>query len=107
MRKNEPPKQIFTDKLKPYKAALRDLNTLEIHETQQYKNNQIENSHLHFRRREKMMNKFRLARSLEKFTAPQSTFQNHFNHQRHREKRPHFKNLRDASVNIWNEILVA
>ena len=101
------PKEIVTDKLRSYRAGMRDLNMVDIHETQQYKNNQIENSHLHFRRREKTMNKFRLARSLQKFTAIQSTFQNHFNHQRHLEKRPHFKNLRDVSVNVWNEILVA
>ena len=101
------PKEIVTDKLRSYRAGMRDLNMVDIHETQQYKNNQIENSHLHFRRREKMMNKFRLARSLQKFTAIQSSFQNHFNHQRHIEKREHFKDLRQTSVNVWNEILVA
>jgi len=107
VRNHGRPKEITTDKLKSYRAAMRDLNMVDIHETRQYKNNQIENSHLHFRRREKMMNKFRLARSLQKFTAIQSTFQNHFNHQHHIEKRPHFKSLRNVSVNIWNEILVA
>ncbi len=101
------PKQIVTDKLKSYRAGMRDLNMVDIHETQQYKNNQIENSHLHFRRREKMMNKFRLARSLQKFTAIQSVFQNHFYHQRHIEKRPHFKDLRQTSVNVWDELLIA
>ncbi len=54
-----------------------------------------------------MMNRFRSMHSLEKFTAIQSPFQNHFNHQRHIEKREHFRNLRQASVNVWNEILVA
>ena len=102
-----PPKQIVTDKLGSYKAALREINMDHIQETKRYKNNQIENSHLHFRRREKMMNKFRLARSLEKFANIQSVFQNHFNHQRHIENRPHFKNLRQTSVDVWNEILVA
>tara|TARA_Y100001960_G_C14406303_1_gene695960 strand:- start:94 stop:420 length:327 start_codon:yes stop_codon:yes gene_type:complete len=101
------PKEIITDKLGSYRAGMRDLNMVDIHEIQQYKNNQIENSHLHFRRREKMMNKFRLARSLQKFTAIQSSFQNHFNHQRHIEKREHFKDLRQTSVDVWNEILVA
>lgn len=105
--KNEPPKCIVTDKLRSYKAALREMNMLDIHDTRQYKNNQIENSHLHFRRREKMMNKFRLARSLEIFANMQSVFQNHFNHQRHIEKRPHFKNLRQTSVDVRNGILAA
>ena len=105
--KNEPPKCNVTDKLRSYKAALREMNMLGIHDTRQYKNNQIENSHLHFRRREKMMNKFRLAKSLQKFTAIQSAFQNHFNHQRHSENREHFKDLRQASVDVWSELLVA
>lgn len=107
VRQHGKPKEIVTDKLKSYRAGMRDLNMVDIHEKQQYKHNQIENSHLHFRRRGKMMNKFRLARSLQKFAAIQSTFQNHLNHQRHIEKRPHFKNLRNVSVNVWNEILVA
>jgi len=74
LKNHEPPKCIVTDKLRSYKAALREINMDHFQETKQYQNNQIENSHLHFRRREKMMNTFRLARSLEKFTAIQSTF---------------------------------
>ena len=107
LKNHEPPKQIVTDKLSSYRAALRELNLTHIQETRRYKNNQIENSHLHFRRREKMMNRFRSMQSLEKFTAIQSQIQNHFNHQRHIEKREHFKNLRQSSVDIWKEILVA
>ena len=101
------PKQIITDKLRSYKAALRDLDMVHLQETKQYANNQVENSHLHFRRREKIMNRFRLMGSLQKFTAIQSQFQNHFNHERHNEKRDTFKNLRQSSLDAWNEILVA
>ena len=102
-----PPKEIVTDKLGSYRAALRELDMSHLQETRRYKNNQIENSHLHFRRREKIMNRFRSMGSLQKFTAIQSTFQNHFNHQRHIEKREGFKSLRQTSVDVWNEILVA
>ncbi|HQX26702.1 MAG TPA: IS6 family transposase [Alphaproteobacteria bacterium] len=97
------PKEIVTDKLPSYKAALRDLNLDHLQETGRYKNNQIENSHLHFRRRERGMNKFRLMRSLQKFISIQSTFQNHFNNQRHLENRQSFKNLRQNSINAWKE----
>ncbi len=107
LKNYQPPKQIVTDKLGSYRAALKELNLIHIQETKRYKNNQIENSHLHFRRREKIMNRFRSMQSLEKFTAIQSQFQNHFNHQRHIEKREHFKNLRQSSVDVWNEVLVA
>lgn len=98
------PKEIVTDKLASYGAALQKLNMKHLQETGQYKNNQVENSHLHFRRRERGMNKFRLMRSLQKFTAIQSSFLNHFNHQRHLENRQNFKNLRQNSVDTWQEI---
>ncbi|MCB1652174.1 MAG: IS6 family transposase, partial [Alphaproteobacteria bacterium] len=62
--------------------------------TQQYKNNRAENSHLHFRRREHGMNRFRSMRSLQKFVSIYSSFLNHFNHQRPLETRQTFKNLR-------------
>ena len=98
------PREIITDKLASYGAALRKLNMWHLQETGRYKNNQVENSHLHFRRREKMWNKFRSMRSLQKFTSIQSIFQNHFNHQRHIENRQNFKNLRQDSVNSWKEV---
>ena len=98
------PQEIVTDKLPSYKAALKDINSAHLQNTQRYKNNQVENSHLHFRRRERGMNKFRSMKALQKFTSIQSTFQNHFNHQRHLEKRETFKILRQNSVNSWKEI---
>ena len=47
--------ETVTDKLASYGAALRDLGIRHRHETGQYENNQAENSHLHFRRRERAM----------------------------------------------------
>ena len=99
------PRQIITDKLASYRAALKDLSLVHLQETQRYQNNQVENSHLHFRRREKMMNRFRSMRSLEQFASIQSQFQNHFNYQRHIETRTYFKQLRQQSLDSWNAIL--
>jgi putative transposase len=104
MSRHGRPKEIVTDKLASYKAALRDIGAMDLQNTTQYKNNQIENSHLHFRQRERSMNKFRSMRSLQKFTAIQSSFLNHFNHQRHLEKRQNFKSLRQNSVEQWRRI---
>lgn len=105
--KHGQPKEIITDKLPSYKAALKELNIAYLQNTDQYANNQCENSHLHFRRREKMMNKFRSHKSLQKFTSIQASFLNHFNHQRHIETRQNFKNLRQNSLESWNNIHVA
>jgi len=57
------PQEIVTDKLPPYGAALCDLNMKHLQNTARYKNNQAENSHLHFRRRKKVMSKFKSMRS--------------------------------------------
>lgn len=100
------PKEIVTDKLRSYKAALKDINIAHLQNTDQYANNQVKNLHLHFRRREKMMNKFRSMKSLQKFTSIQAPFLNHFNHQRHIEIRQNFKNLRQNSIESWNNICI-
>ena len=98
------PQEIVTDKLASYKAALKDLGLQHLQETGQYKNNQVENSHLHFRRRERGMNKFRSHHSLQKFISIQSIFQNYFNHQRHIETRENYKNLRQNSFELWKDV---
>ncbi len=98
------PKEIVTDKLASYKATLKDMGAAILQNTEQYKNNQVENSHLHFRRRERGMNKFRSMHFLQKFISIQSLFLNHFNYQRHLETRPTFKKLRQGSVNSLQEM---
>ncbi|WP_133487912.1 IS6 family transposase [Aliiroseovarius marinus] len=95
------PHEIVTDKLGSYRAALRDLNLLGRHETGQYENNQSENSHLHFRRRERAMCRFRSMRSLQKFTSIHAAIFNQFSHQRHLETRIRFKELRAQSLTDW------
>ncbi|WP_247869158.1 DDE-type integrase/transposase/recombinase [Ahrensia sp. 13_GOM-1096m] len=44
------PTIVVTDKLCSYGVALRDLGIRNRHETGQYQNNQVESSHLNFRR---------------------------------------------------------
>ena len=39
------PQEIVTDKLPSYKAALKDINSAHLQNTQRYLNNQVENSH--------------------------------------------------------------
>lgn len=53
MSRHGRPKEIVTDKLPSYKAALRDIGAMNLQNIGGYKNNQVENSHLHFRRRER------------------------------------------------------
>ena len=98
--------EIVTDKLGSYSAALRDLGISSKHQTGQYKNNQVENSHLHFRRRERAMNRFRSMGALQKFSSIHADVFNQFSHQRHFLSRSNFKLLRDQSLTDWRNLCV-
>ncbi len=74
------PKVIVTDRLRSYRAAMSQLGNASRQETERWLNNRAENSHLPFRRRERAIQRFRLARSLQKFTSIHSSVKNHFNH---------------------------
>jgi len=94
LKKHGIPKRIVTDKLRSYQAALKEICAdTKVQDTTQYKNNLCENSHLPFRRRERAMQRFRSTVTLPLFTQIQSQIYNHFNHQRHLQKREnHFPN---------------
>jgi putative transposase len=53
------------------------------------------------------MARFRQMRSLQKFAAAHASVHNHFNHDRSLERRPRFKDLRDAALAEWRELLAA
>ena len=58
-----------TDGLRSCKAAIDELGNAVKEEIGRYANNQAENSHLPFRRRERAMLRFRQMKSLQKFAA--------------------------------------
>jgi putative transposase len=107
IRKHGYPRKITTDKLRSYGAALRELGLLSRHETGGRSNNRAENSHLPFRRRERVMQKFRSHKTIQFFTSTFSQIYNHFNHQRHLQKRDNFKKLRDVSLAEWRGLCAA
>jgi putative transposase len=104
MKRYGAPYQVITDKLPSYKAALRKLGNASRQETGRWSNNRAENSHQPLRRREKIMNRFRSMRSLQKFAAVQSSIHNHFNLERHFHHRPEFKENRSAALAEWREL---
>ena len=87
MKKNGSPNKIVTDKLRSYGAAFKEIGGLNLHHTECYLNNNCENSHLSFRRKEKSMQKFKDRVTLQTFTSINSQIYNHFNHQRHLQKK--------------------
>ena len=104
MKRHGPPQTIITDKLRSYKAAMRQLGNMNKQDTTKHHNNQAENSHQPFRRRERAMNKFRAQKSLQKFVSIHAQFHNHFNHERHLNRRDIFKKYRDSALAEWRQI---
>ena len=69
-------------------------------------NNRAENSHQPFRRREGAMARFRDIKTLQKFTSVHASIHNHFNHQRHLNRRDIFKQGRAAALAEWRQLAV-
>jgi len=93
--------KIVTDGLKSYPAAMRELGNENRREMGRWKNNRAENSHLPFRRRERVMQRFRRMKSLQKFASVHANIHNHFNSQRHLVDRQTFKESRSAALVEW------
>ena len=104
MKRYPRPDAIVTDRLRSYRAALRELGGSGRHQAGRRLNNRVENSHLPFRRREHAMLRFRRMRSLQKFAAVHSSVYNHFNLQRPRCSRDYFKLNRAAALAQWRQL---
>ena len=107
MKRYGNPQVIVTDKLRSYRAAMKEIGNANRQETGRWKNNRCENSHQPFRRREKIMNKFRQTKSLQKFVAIHSSVHNLFNLERDVYNRAQFKENRNVVLNEWRQICVA
>jgi len=107
MKKHGTPNKIVTDKLRSYSAALKEIGALKLQDTECYLNNSCENSHLPFRRKERSMLKFKSGVTLQVFTIIYSQTYNHFNHQRHLQKRDMFKQQRKNSLSGWRGLCAA
>ena len=72
------PKRIITDKLRSYGAAKREVAPGLGHWSHKGLNNRAENSHLPFRKRERVMQGFRSPGGLQRFVSMQSATRNLF-----------------------------
>jgi len=107
MKRYGRPEEVVTDRLRSYRAAMREIGNADRQVTGRHENNRAENSHLPFRRRERAMARFRQMRSLQKFVAAHASVHNHFNHDRSLERRARFKDLRNAALAEWRQLLAA
>lgn len=98
---------IVTDRLRSYGAAMKVIGNADKQETGRWLNNRAENSHLPFRRRERVMLRFRSMRILQKFVAVHSSVHNHFNQERALYSRDNFKATRSAALAEWRQLGVS
>ena len=104
MKRYGRPKVIVTDRLKSYRAAMKVLGNASRQTCGRWLNNRAENSHQPFRRREGAMAKFRDIKTLQKFSSVHASIHNHFNHERHLNRRDTFKQNRSEALAEWRQL---
>jgi transposase-like protein len=102
------PKLLVTDKLRSYSCACRRLRlTTCPHQQGLRKNNRAENSHQAVRRRERKMQRFKSARSAQRFLSMHAPVHNTFNLQRHLISRSTLRIFRAEAANQWRYAVAA
>jgi transposase-like protein len=101
------PKLLVTDKLRSYSSAFRHLRLTCPHEQGLRKNNRAENSHQVVRRRERKMQRFKSARSAQRFLSIHAAVHNTFNVQRHLVSRSALRKLRAEATRQWKGAVAA
>ena len=107
MKRYGNPQVIITDRCPSYRAAMKDIGNQDRQEVGHHMNNRAENSHLPFRRRERAMSRFRRMSNLQKFASTHASLHNHFNLDRHINRRQTFKSQRDTALLQWRELVAA
>ena len=97
------PKLLVTDKLRSYACAFRRLRLTCRHEQGVRKNNRAENSHQAVRRRERKLQRFKSARSAQRFLNMHGAFHNAFNFQRHLISRSTLRIFRAEATAQWQD----
>lgn len=95
------PSRVVTDKLRSYPPAFRALGLTAEHDRGLRANNRAENSHQPVRRRERKLQRFKSPGSAQRFLSIHAATYNTFYHQRHLNRRPLYKDLRNLSFDAW------
>ena len=95
--------EVVTDRLRSYRAPMKEMGNEARQQTGRWLNNRAENSHQPLRRRERTMAKFRNGKSLQKFASIHSSLHNHFNQERHHYNRQAFKLKRSIALSEWRQ----
>ena len=104
MKRYGRPRTIVTDRLRSYQAAMNVSGNTERQECGRWLDNRAEHSHQPFRRRAGAMSKFRDVKTLQKFASVHASIHNHFNLERHLNRRETFKENRTAALAEWRQL---
>ena len=104
MKRYGRPAMIVTDRLKSYRAAMKVIGNAAAQICGRWLNNRAENSHRPLRRREGVMARFRDIKILQEFSSVHASIHNHFNHQRHLNRRGIFKQARATALAEWRQL---
>ena len=98
MKRYGRPRSMVTDRLRSCRAAMKMIGNAADQECGRWLNNRTENSQQPFRRREGAMARFRDIKALQKFASVHASIHNHFNLDRHLNRRTTFKQDRAAAL---------
>jgi putative transposase len=101
------PKILVTDKLRSYASALRRLRLTSRHKQGLRQNNRAENSHQAVRRRERKLQRFKSARSAQRFLSMHGAVHNTFYLQRHLISRSTLRIFRAEATAVWQGAVAA
>jgi len=104
MKRYGRPRSIVTGRFGSYRPAMRVIGNAADQECGQWLNNRTENPHQPFRRREGAMAKFRDIKTLQKVAAAHASIHNHFNLDRHLNRRAKFKENLSAALAEWRRL---
>jgi putative transposase len=94
------PEGSTTDGLRSYGAVMDELGNPNEQEVGRWRNNQVDNSHLPFRR-ERAMLRFRQMKTLQMFASVHASVHNHFSLECHLVDRQTYKERRSAAPVEW------
>ena len=101
------PKLLVTDKLRPYGSAFRHLRLTCPHEKGLRSNNRAKNSYQVARRRARKMQRFKSARSAQRFLSIHAAVHYNFKVQRHLVSRATVRDLRAEANAQWQGAVAA
>jgi putative transposase len=105
MKRYGKPEVIVTDSLRSYTAAMSKLGSLDRREVDRWANNRAGNSYLPFRRRDRVMLRFRRMKTLQMFGSVHAQVHNHFNQERHLVDRQTYRQRRSAALAEWRVVM--